>query len=78
MDSLTAVISAQNTGANIRGEETDDNSQEDQEAFISTLTIPEIEELKMMVHSDYIYNRLVQSIAPTIYGNDYRLRTVYH
>ena len=69
---------AQNTGTNIRGEETNDNGQEDQETFISTLTIPEIEELKMMVHSDYIYNRLVQSIAPTIYGKrkHYGLRSV--
>ncbi|KDQ15120.1 hypothetical protein BOTBODRAFT_109338 [Botryobasidium botryosum FD-172 SS1] len=42
----------------------------DQEAFVSSLTQPELDELKAMVHSDYIYSRLVESIAPTVYGHE--------
>ncbi|KIJ53813.1 hypothetical protein M422DRAFT_775789 [Sphaerobolus stellatus SS14] len=39
-------------------------------AFLCSLTDPEVEELKAMVHSDYIYSRLVESIAPTVYGHE--------
>jgi hypothetical protein len=45
-----------------------DDGQEDQEAFLNTLTAQEVEELKVMVNSDNIYQRLVSSIAPTVYG----------
>jgi DNA replication licensing factor MCM6 len=45
-----------------------DDGEEDQEAFLNTLTAQEVEELKAMVNSDNIYQRLVSSIAPTVYG----------
>lgn len=41
-----------------------------QEAFLETLTSAEIEDLKYMVHSDHIYSRLVNSLAPTVYGHE--------
>jgi DNA replication licensing factor MCM6 len=34
------------------------------------LTSEEIDELKDMVHSERIYSRLVNSIAPTVYGHE--------
>ncbi|KAJ7594179.1 MCM2/3/5 family-domain-containing protein [Mycena floridula] len=37
---------------------------------IKSLTEPEFEELTAMVNSDHIYTRLVQSIAPTVYGHE--------
>jgi DNA replication licensing factor MCM6 len=40
------------------------------QAFIQTLTEPEFEELKSMIDSDHIYSRLVESIAPTVYGHE--------
>ena len=49
----------------MRGEEEGDD---DGAAFARSLTEPELDELKAMVHSDYIYSRLVESIAPTVYG----------
>lgn len=38
--------------------------------FLDSLNDDEVEELRAMVHSDRIYNRLVQSIAPTVYGHE--------
>lgn len=45
-------------------------AEESQEAFLQSLTPAEIEDLKRMVHSDHIYSRLVNSLAPAIYGNE--------
>ncbi|ETI23345.1 hypothetical protein G647_05146 [Cladophialophora carrionii CBS 160.54] len=41
-----------------------------QEAYLETLTQAEIDELRNMVHSDKIYSRLVNSLAPTVYGHE--------
>lgn len=51
--------------ANVRGDVDED---EDQDAFIKSLTQQEIEELRAMVETDNIYQKLVGSIAPTVYG----------
>ncbi|KIP12786.1 hypothetical protein PHLGIDRAFT_81292 [Phlebiopsis gigantea 11061_1 CR5-6] len=55
-------------GTNIRGEE--EEGEDDGQAFARSLTEPEFEELKAMIESDHIYSRLVESIAPTVYGHD--------
>lgn len=55
----------------LRGTQPDENDQDrEQEDFLQTLTQAEIAELKSMVHSDHIYSRLVNSIAPTVYGHE--------
>lgn len=56
------------TGTNVRGEE--ELGEETGAAFIETLTEPEFDELKTMINSDHIYSRLVESIAPTVYGHE--------
>ncbi|KAI0265220.1 MCM-domain-containing protein [Gloeopeniophorella convolvens] len=53
---------------NIRGE--DEDGEDDGLAFAKSLTEPEFEELKRMIESDHIYSRLVESIAPTVYGHE--------
>ncbi|KAF7307455.1 DNA helicase [Mycena indigotica] len=40
------------------------------QALINTFTEQEFDELKSMLHGDHIYHRLVQSIAPTVYGHE--------
>ncbi|OJT05372.1 DNA replication licensing factor mcm6 [Trametes pubescens] len=55
-------------GTNIRGEE--DSNDDDGQAFARSLTEPEFDELKHMLESDHIYSRLVESIAPTVYGHE--------
>lgn len=55
-------------GTNIRGE--DESDEDDAQTFARSLTEPEFEELKRMIESDHIYSRLVESIAPTVYGHD--------
>ncbi|KAF9226891.1 MCM-domain-containing protein [Gyrodon lividus] len=55
-------------GTNVRGEEED--SEGDGQAFLRSLTEPEFDELKSMIDSDHIYSRLVESIAPTVYGHE--------
>jgi DNA replication licensing factor MCM6 len=52
---------------NIRGEE---DGEGDGLLFAKSLTEPEFEELKRMIESDHIYARLVESIAPTVYGHE--------
>ncbi|OJJ50830.1 hypothetical protein ASPZODRAFT_86484 [Penicilliopsis zonata CBS 506.65] len=40
-----------------------------QEALLQSFTPFEVQDLKGLVHSEYIYSRLVDSIAPMIYGH---------
>jgi DNA replication licensing factor MCM6 len=51
---------------NLRGEV--DDGREDQQEFLASLTGPERDELMSMQNSDHIYSRLVESIAPTVFG----------
>jgi DNA replication licensing factor MCM6 len=51
---------------NVRGE----GEETDGQAFANSLTEPEFEELSRMIQSDHIYARLVESIAPTVYGHE--------
>ncbi|PWZ02651.1 putative MCM6-involved in replication [Testicularia cyperi] len=55
-------------GGDIRADFIDDN--EDPETLMDSLTEAERDELEAMVMSEDIYSRLVQSIAPTVYGHD--------
>ncbi|KAH7171499.1 MCM2/3/5 family-domain-containing protein [Dactylonectria macrodidyma] len=41
-----------------------------QAAVLSSMNRSEIEDLRAMVHGDHIYSRLVQSIAPMVYGHE--------
>ncbi|KIY49483.1 MCM-domain-containing protein [Fistulina hepatica ATCC 64428] len=56
------------SGTNIRGE--DDTGPDSAQAFVESLTEPEFAELKEMINSEHIYSRLVESIAPTVYGHE--------
>ena len=44
--------------------------QQAQEAVLASMTHAEIEDLRKMVHSDHIYSRLVDSLAPMVYGHE--------
>lgn len=47
-----------------------ESQAEAQEAVLASFSSSEIDDLRSMVHSDKIYDRLVQSIAPTVYGHN--------
>ena len=47
-----------------------DSNERAQEAYLETLSLAEIDDLRAMVHSDKIYGRLVNSLAPMVYGHD--------
>ncbi|KAJ6144727.1 DNA replication licensing factor mcm6 [Penicillium chermesinum] len=49
--------------------DTDMNDEKAQEAFLANMPAPEVESLKALVHTEYIYQRLINSIAPMIYGH---------
>ncbi|ROT41859.1 DNA replication licensing factor mcm6 [Sodiomyces alkalinus F11] len=55
-----------------QGNSTDstDTVEEAQAAVLASMNPAEIEELRDMVHSDHIYSRLVQSLAPMVYGHE--------
>lgn len=46
------------------------SADEEQAAYLESLTQPEIDDLKTMVHSPNIYARLVDSLAPMVYGHE--------
>lgn len=52
-----------------QNEQIEDHEDEAQEKLLQSLTQYEVSDLKQMVHSEYIYSRLVDSIAPMIYGH---------
>ncbi|KAG8852536.1 MCM DNA helicase complex subunit mcm6 [Tulasnella sp. 330] len=54
--------------SNMRGEI--DEGREDQQEFLNSLSDPERDDLQRMVESDHIYSRLVESIAPTVFGHE--------
>lgn len=47
----------------------DETGEKAQEEYLSTLSTAEIEDLKEMVHKPNIFMRLVDSIAPMVYGH---------
>lgn len=49
--------------------ESDSTGEEAQRDFLASLTSAEIEDLKEMVHMPNIYMRLVDSLAPMVYGH---------
>ncbi|KAK4099309.1 MCM-domain-containing protein [Parathielavia hyrcaniae] len=50
--------------------ETAQTLEELQEAVLASYTQEEIADLRAMVHSSHIYSRLVQSLAPMVYGHE--------
>ncbi|RDA85153.1 hypothetical protein CP532_1576, partial [Ophiocordyceps camponoti-leonardi (nom. inval.)] len=50
--------------------EGDESLEDVQAAVLASMSHDEIQELKEMVHKEHIYSRLVQSIAPTVYGHE--------
>ena len=50
-------------------QEPEDDDEKAQESLLQSFTPSEVEELKRIVNSEYVYSRLVDSIAPTIYGH---------
>ncbi len=69
MASHVSAADARDQGnADVRGD--GDQGEEEQEQFLATLTAAEVADLKEMVHTDHIYARLVDSIAPTVFGHD--------
>lgn len=52
-----------------QNQQPEDDDDKAQEKYLHSLTPSEVQDLKTLVHSDYIYARLVDSIAPMIYGH---------
>ncbi|RDA92194.1 hypothetical protein CP533_5614 [Ophiocordyceps camponoti-saundersi (nom. inval.)] len=50
--------------------EGDESLEEVQNAVLGSMSHEEVQELKEMVWKEHIYSRLVQSIAPTVYGHE--------
>ncbi|ODQ77585.1 hypothetical protein BABINDRAFT_172682 [Babjeviella inositovora NRRL Y-12698] len=47
-----------------------DDDKVDQELFLQSLTEQELADLKEMVKDDHVYNKLVSSISPAIFGHE--------
>ncbi|KAI9928381.1 hypothetical protein ASPWEDRAFT_38782 [Aspergillus wentii DTO 134E9] len=52
-----------------QNQEPESDDDKAQEALLHSLSPYEVQDLKALVHSEYIYSRLVDSIAPMIYGH---------
>ncbi|KAK4240385.1 MCM2/3/5 family-domain-containing protein [Achaetomium macrosporum] len=64
---IVDMVGTLTASANI---ETAETVKELQDAVLASYTQGEIEDLRAMVHSDHIYSRLVQSLAPMVYGHE--------
>jgi hypothetical protein len=64
----TANETYQAGGSNARSEGESSGAEASRQEFLASLTSQEIEELQAMVEGDHIYSRIIQSIAPTVYG----------
>ncbi len=64
---IVDVVSAMTGSAAL---ETAETVKELQDAVLVSYTQDEITDLRAMVHSDHIYARLVQSLAPMVYGHE--------
>lgn len=51
-------------------DEIDETTNDEQENFLTSLTDAEVNQLKTMVKDNYIYDKLVQSIAPAVFGHE--------
>lgn len=61
---------AQNILASLnQTDQREDYEDKAQDRLLETLTPYEVQDLKKLVHTDHIYSRLVDSIAPMIYGH---------
>lgn len=47
-----------------------ESAEDAQAAILASMNNSEIQDLRTMVHGDHIYSRLVQSIAPMVYGHE--------
>lgn len=61
------ILASLNQTAPIDPNEPGDHAQE---AVLASMTPAEIDDLRRMVHSDHIYSRLVNSLAPMVYGHE--------
>lgn len=61
------ILASLNQTAPIDPNEPGDHAQE---AVLASMTPSEIDDLRKMVHSDHIYSRLVNSLAPMVYGHE--------
>lgn len=56
--------------ANLQGNNVFQDNERDQEVFLNSLNSEEINELKEMVKDEHIYDKLVRSIAPAVFGHE--------
>ncbi|KAF7562777.1 hypothetical protein G7046_g1353 [Stylonectria norvegica] len=64
---VTDIVNALTQNQVSEGEETAEDAQA---TVLASMNRSEIDELRAMVHGDHIYSRLVQSIAPMVYGHE--------
>lgn len=49
---------------------TEDGGEASQAAFLQSLSAADLEDLRKMVHGEHMYSRLVNSLAPMVYGHE--------
>ncbi|KAL7663067.1 DNA replication licensing factor MCM6 [[Candida] zeylanoides] len=64
------VSSLVNKGGDDAAAAIDYQGANDQEVFLGSLTDAEVNQLKEMVKQDHVYDRLVKSIAPAVFGHE--------
>lgn len=66
-NSAADVVNALTQSNSVQGTESVEDAQS---AVLASMNPSEIEDLRAMVHGDHIYARMVQSIAPMVYGHE--------
>lgn len=67
---VASVVSKASDSSEISEKELDFQGPNEQEVFLNSLSDAEVSQLKDMVKDEYVYDKLVRSIAPAVYGHD--------
>lgn len=67
---VSSLVNKSNGQEGNEANETEFQGPNDQELFLTSLTDSEVSQLKEMVKDEHIYDKLVHSIAPSVFGHD--------
>lgn len=67
---VASVVSKATDSGELGEKELDFQGPNEQEVFLNSLSDAEVSQLKEMVKDEYVYDKLVRSIAPAVFGHD--------
>lgn len=67
---VASIVAKASDSAELGEKELEYQGPNEQEVFLNSLSDAEVSQLKEMVKDEYVYDKLVRSIAPAVFGHD--------